>query len=103
MEVQTLNNDNFFDVINNADKPVIVDFYADWCGPCKRIAPVVAGLAKEHADKVIFCKLNVDGSPEIAARYSVQSIPFFISFKNGALYKSMVGASSGDKILELAD
>jgi len=102
MEIQYLDGVSFDGVISGADRPVIVDFYADWCGPCKRIAPVVAELAKQHAE-IMFCKLNVDENPEIAAKYSVQSIPAFVSFKDGKLHKTMVGASSGQKILELAD
>ena len=102
MEIQKLDGKNFDEAIAKADRPVIVDMYADWCGPCKKIAPVVAELAREHGE-IIFYKLNVDDSPDVAARYSVQSIPAFISFKGGQMHKKMIGASSGRKILELAD
>jgi len=102
MEVLTLNGTNFDETILNA-LPVIVDFYADWCGPCKRVAPIITQLAKENEGKIIFCKLNVDDCPEIAARYSIQSIPALISFKNGKVHKTMVGVQSSQKILELAD
>jgi len=102
MEILHLDGNNFDATISGADKPVIVDFYADWCGPCKRIAPVIAELANQH-DEIIFCKVNVDDNQDIAARYSIQSIPAFIAFKDGKLHKTMVGASSGQKILELAD
>ena len=102
MEVLTLNGTNFDGAIIN-ELPVVVDFYADWCGPCKRVAPIIAQLAKENDGKIVFFKLNVDDCPEIAARYSIQSIPVLISFKNGRVHKTMVGVQSSQKILELAD
>ena len=102
MSIQVLNAGNFDEHINGADKPIIVDFYADWCGPCKMIAPMLEELAKEQAGAVDICKINVDNDSAIAARFSVQSIPTLISFKDGQVYKTMVGAGSKAKILDLA-
>ena len=101
MAVQKLDGSNFDNIINSADKPVIVDFFADWCGPCKMIAPVLEKLSEEYENEIMFCKVNVDENSDIAARFSVQNIPTFISFKNGQLYNTMVGAGSKNKILEL--
>ena len=101
MAVHTLNTGNFDDVVNSADKPVIVDFYADWCGPCKMIAPVVEKLSEEFENEIIFCKVNVDESPEVAERFLIQNIPTFISFKNGQQHNMMVGGGSRQKLLDL--
>ena len=101
MGIQKLGSDNFDNMLNGADKPVIIDFYADWCGPCKMIAPLMEQIAEEYKDDLIIYKVNVDECPDISARYSVQSIPTFISFKNGSRHGSLVGAGSKQKILDL--
>jgi len=101
MGIQVLNGGNFDECINAADKPVIVDFYADWCGPCKMIAPILEQLAREQEGEVLFYKINVDEDSAIAARYSVQSIPTLVAFKGGKIVNTMVGAGSKAKILEM--
>ena len=101
MGIQLIDGKDFDDKIKSADKPVIVDFYADWCGPCKMLAPILESLADEQKDEIVFLKLNVDDSPDVAARYSVQSIPTLISFKGGQLHNTMVGPGTKQKILEL--
>ncbi|MCL2592470.1 MAG: thioredoxin [Defluviitaleaceae bacterium] len=100
MEIKTLNNENFKDIVSNATKPIIVDFYADWCGPCKMVMPVIEEIAKEHTEIEIY-KVNVDESPEIAREFKVMSIPTIISFKDGVLNKKIMGAQPKDSILDL--
>ena len=101
MAIITLNANNFDETINQDDIPVIVDFYADWCQPCKRIAPLLAEIAEENEGKVRVCKVNVDENQGLAAKYSVMSIPYVISFKNGKIHKNVVGAVSKDELLAL--
>ena len=83
---------------------VLVDFWAEWCGPCKMIAPVLEEIAGEHADRIQIAKLNVDDNPDVARRYEVLSIPTLILFQNGELTKRLVGAKGkGQLLAELAD
>ncbi|MCM8759036.1 MAG: thioredoxin [Candidatus Omnitrophica bacterium] len=89
--MKILNKDNFEEVVNS-NSLVLVDFYADWCGPCRMMAPIVEELAKELEGKVLVAKLNVDENPDIAARYQIFSIPTFIIFKDGKPDQRIVGA-----------
>ena len=82
---------NFETEVYQADVPVLVDFYADWCGPCKAMGPVVEALAQEYAGKVKVGKINTDDNQDIAMEYGVMSIPTFIVFKGGKAVKKMVG------------
>jgi thioredoxin 1 len=91
------------DVLKN-DKPVLVDYWAEWCGPCKMIAPVLEAIAEEHADKLDIVKLNVDENPQVTQRYGILNIPTLGVFKNGEVVKELVGARSKSALLrELAD
>lgn len=83
---------NFEQEVLNSDIPVLVDFYADWCGPCKMIAPIVEALAKEYDGKVKIGKLDVDSNGAIAQKYKVMSIPTIIIFKDGKAVDTLVGA-----------
>jgi thioredoxin 1 len=90
--VTPLNSSNFEEFIKNASVPVIVDFWAAWCMPCKIMAPVMEELADDYAEKAIFAKLNIDENLEVANRYNVMSIPLFIIFKQGRPVEKIIGA-----------
>jgi len=85
-------DDTFASEVLGSDKPVIVDFWAEWCGPCKMVAPVLEEIATEHADKIRVVKLNVDENPEVARQYQIMSIPTISVFVDGRLDRSVVGA-----------
>lgn len=89
---------NFDKEVLQSEVPVLVDFYADWCGPCKMMAPVVEELAKAYEGKVKIGKCNIDDEMEIAQRYNVMSIPTFIIFKGGEAVDTKVGAMSKDEL-----
>jgi thioredoxin 1 len=81
-----------FDSFISSDKPVLVDFWADWCMPCRMMAPVMEELSKAYAGKALFGKVNVDENPQISSRYGIMSIPHFLIFKNGTRVEKIVGA-----------
>lgn len=83
---------NFESEVINSDKPVIVDFWAQWCGPCRMVTPVIEEIANEHGEKVKVTKLNVDDNRETAGKYRIMSIPTVILFKNGEIETQVVGA-----------
>ena len=90
MSAIQVNKDNFQEVVLNSDKPVLVDFWASWCGPCRMVAPVLEEIANERSD-VKVCKINVDEEPELAGRYNVMSIPTLMVFKDGQVVNKSVG------------
>ena len=93
---------NFKSEVLESDKPVIVDFWATWCGPCRMLGPTIAELAEEHPE-IKVCKVNVDDEPDLAQEYGVMSIPFVASFKGGQLHKSSVGVQPKEALLSLLD
>lgn len=100
MAVIKLTKDNFEAEVLQSSKPVLVDFYADWCGPCKMVSPIVDELAEE-SDAYKVGKVNVDDSPELAARYQVMSIPTLLVIKDGNVTQQAVGARGKDAILAM--
>lgn len=96
-------NANFTDEVLKSEKPVLVDFYAVWCGPCSMMAPVVDEIAEEMGDKVVVGKVNVDESKEIAMNYGIRNIPTFLFFKNGEIAAKIVGAVDKSEIVAILD
>ena len=83
---------NFEEVVLNSEKPVIVDFWAEWCGPCRLIGPIIEEIGEELKDKVVAAKLDVDGNPSIPSKYGIRNIPTVLYFKNGEVVDKQVGA-----------
>ncbi len=98
--LQAVTNEDFEQSIIQADTPVLVDFYADWCGPCKTQAPILGQLAEEFDGKVKFAKvdIDVDGNKDLAVKYGVLSVPTLILFSNGEVKETMVGVTSKSKL-----
>ncbi len=102
MEV-TLSPDNFESEVINSDIPVLVDFWAEWCMPCKMIAPVLEELAEEYNGKLKIGKLNVDENADLAAQYNIVSIPTMLFFKGGEVVKQQVGAVPKEQLKQSID
>ena len=96
---KTVTDASFTTDVLQADKPVLVDFWAEWCGPCRQVAPVLEEIAGEHAEDLTIVKLNIDENPETARAYQVMSIPTMAVFKGGELVKTIVGARPKAAIL----
>ena len=95
-----LTNETFDEEVGSSELPLIVDFWAEWCGPCRMVAPVLEQIAVENAGKVRLAKLNVDDAPAIAQRFSIMSIPTIMVFKDGVMKKKIVGAKGKGQLLE---
>ena len=98
-----LSTATFDETIGASDVPIVVDFWAEWCGPCKQIAPVLEDIAEEHRDHITIAKLNVDENPDIAMKFSVMSIPTLLVFDGGEVSKRLVGAKSKGALLQELD
>lgn len=101
MSIIHVNKDNF-DSVRTNEKPVLLDFYADWCGPCRMVSPVVDQIAEERPD-IAVGKVNVDEQPELAAQFGVMSIPTLLVFKDGQAVNKAVGARPKEELLSLLD
>jgi len=87
-----VNDSNFDEVVLKSDKPVMVDFWAEWCGPCRMIAPVIEEISSEYTERALVVKCDVDNSPGVAARFGIRNIPTVLYFKNGTVADKQVGA-----------
>ena len=96
-------SDNFDSKVLQSDKPVLVDFWAEWCGPCKMLSPTIDALASELSDKYAIGKLNVDDNTEIASQYGIRSIPCLLFFKDGKVEKQVVGAIDKNEIANILE
>ena len=93
-----VNNDNFEQEVLKSEKPVLVDFYAEWCGPCKMLMPIVEQISNEN-EAIKVCKVDIDNNPELVAKYNIQSVPTLIAIKNGEVSEVSNGVKSKDVIL----
>ncbi len=87
-----LTDSNFEEMVLKSDKPVLVDFWAEWCGPCRMVAPIVSEISTEYEGKAVVGKLDVDSNPEVAQKYGIRNIPTILFFKNGEVADKQVGA-----------
>lgn len=102
-DVKTFNNDNFEQEVLQSELPVLVDFWAPWCGPCKMVGPVVESLAQDNAGKINVGKVNVDENKELAVKYGVRGIPTLVVFKGGSEAQRVVGAQSKGQLQKVID
>ena len=100
MKVLHINNDNFHSEVLNSDKPVLLDFFASWCGPCRMVGPILDEIAEERED-IKVCKVNIDEQPELANRFRIMSVPTLMVFKDGKIVEQSVGAMPKHQILAM--
>jgi thioredoxin 1 len=100
MKLLTISDDNFETEVLKSDKPVLIDFWATWCGPCRTIAPIVEELAVEYNGKIKFGKLDVDNNQDTAIKYGVRSIPTILVFKDGVVKQTIIGAVPKGQIVQ---
>ena len=100
-KIVNITNDTFEQMVLKSSKPVVVDFWASWCGPCRMVAPIMEELADEFGDKVQIAKVNVDEQGELAAQFRIMSIPSILVFKNGEVVEKIVGARAKEEFAEL--
>lgn len=101
--VGTANSDNFHELVIQNQKPVLVEFWAEWCGPCRAVAPILEQIAAEKSDTISVVKVNIDENPDLANRYSVTSIPNMLIFRDGEEIGEIIGAQPKGVILDFLD
>lgn len=101
MSVINLTSENFEKEVLKEEKPILIDFWAAWCGPCKMMGPVVEQIAEDTRDTAKICKLNIDEELNLATKYNVMSIPTFILFKNGKEVERMIGAMPKEELMKI--
>ena len=101
--VQTFTDSNFEESVMKSGKPVLVDFWAEWCGPCKRLAPTIDALASEYNGKVTIGKLNVDDNPNTAFKFQIRGIPAMLVFKGGQVVEQVVGLTPKEELKKVLD
>ncbi|MDI9347708.1 MAG: thioredoxin [Methylacidiphilales bacterium] len=102
-KIHELTNANFDEVVRKAEKPVLIDFWAAWCGPCKMFAPVFEEVASTHSESMVFAKLDVDAAPELAGTYNIRSIPTLMVFKQGEPVFQQAGSLAKNQLIELIE
>ncbi len=102
-DVVNVSDSDFESEVLNADQPVLVDFWAEWCGPCRQIAPIIKQIADDYDNRVKVVKLNVDESPQTAGKYDIRSIPTVLAFKDGQVVEQLTGARPKASFEELAE
>jgi len=102
-QVQKFTDANFDEIVLKSGAPVLVDFWAEWCGPCKRLGPTVDALATEYAGKVTVGKLNVDENPNVSFKFQIRGIPTILIFKGGQVVESVVGLAQKDDLKKVLD
>lgn len=100
MNIYEITTQNFEQEVNNSDKPVLIDFWATWCGPCRMMSPIIDQIAGENQD-IKVCKVNVDNEPELAKKFRIMSIPTLVVIENGEIKTTSVGLVSKEKVLEM--
>ena len=100
MKVLHINKDNFHKEVMNSEKPVLLDFFASWCGPCKMVAPILDEIAEERED-IKVCKVDIDEQPELASRYRIMSVPTLMVMKEGKIVEQSIGAKPKHQILAM--
>ena len=100
MKVLHINNDNFQNEVLNSDKPVLLDFFASWCGPCRMVGPILDEIAQERED-IKVCKVNIDEQPELASRFRIMSVPTLMVLKDGKIVEQSIGAMPKHQILAM--
>ena len=103
MPILDVKDKDFEEKVLKADKPVLCDFWAEWCGPCKQISPILHELAEDYKEKILIAKVNIDENPEIPSNYSIMSIPTLILFKNGESISSQVGLLEKSSLTQWLD
>ncbi len=101
MAVTTVTNENYNSEVISSDIPVLLDFWAAWCGPCRMLSPIIEKVANENGGKFKVCKINVDEQPELAQQFGIMSIPTLVVIKNGEIVKREAGLKSGQAILDM--